>query len=35
MPAAITALDLPPRLMAPLNSLQTHFKYLDEEIGEI
>lgn len=33
--AVLVAHDLPPRLIALLEHLQAHFKYLDEQIGEI
>ncbi|MDR3100645.1 MAG: IS110 family transposase [Paraburkholderia sp.] len=33
--AVLVAHDLPPRLIALLEHLQVHFKYLDEQIGEI
>ena len=35
LPAVLAAHDLPPRLVALLERLQAHFKYLDEQIGEI
>ncbi|RKE39100.1 transposase [Paraburkholderia sp. BL23I1N1] len=35
LPGVLVAHDLPPRLVALLERLQAHFKYLDEQIGEI
>ncbi|QCP51331.1 IS110 family transposase [Trinickia violacea] len=35
LPAVLGAHDLPPRLIALLERLQAHFKYLDAQIGEI
>ena len=35
LPAALAAHDLPPRLIALLERLHAHFKYLDEQIGQI
>lgn len=35
LPAVLVAHDLPPRLVALLERLHAHFKYLDEQIGQI
>lgn len=35
LPAVLAAHELPPRLIALLERLQAHFKYLDEQIGEL
>ena len=35
LPAVLEAQSLPPRLVAVLERLQAHFKYLDEQIGQI
>lgn len=35
LPAVLAEHDLPPRLIALLERLQVHFKYLDEQIAEI
>ena len=35
LPAVLSAHELPPRLIALLERLQAHFKYLDEQIGEL
>ncbi|MGY6273754.1 IS110 family RNA-guided transposase [Achromobacter denitrificans] len=35
LPAALAEQELPPRLVALLERLQTHFKYLDEQVGQI
>jgi transposase len=35
LPAVLAAHELPPRLVTLLERLQTHFKYLDEQLGQI
>ncbi|KVU29430.1 transposase [Burkholderia ubonensis] len=35
LPAVLEAQALPPRLVAVLERLQAHFKYLDEQIGQV
>ncbi|WP_176072417.1 transposase, partial [Paraburkholderia mimosarum] len=35
LPAVLAAHELPPRLVALLERLQTHFKYLDEQVRQI
>ena len=35
LPAVLAAHELPPRLIGLLERLQAHFKYLDEQIGQI
>jgi transposase len=35
LPAVLATHELPPRLIALLERLQAHFKYLDEQIGEL